>query len=241
MSSATNPLPVAILAGGLATRLHPITQTIPKALVPVAGVPFLTHQLKLLASHNLCDIILCVGHLGGQIEAAYGDGRAHGVRLRYAYDGPDLRGTAGALRQALPLLGKSFLVLYGDSYLEIDYGAVARTFSESGASALMTVIENSGGTEPSNVWLEDRRILAYSKKEPRPQMRHIDYGLSAYRAECVAGYEGSDLSDLQSNLAEQGLLCGFEVTVPYHEIGSPRGLQALEDYFHRQQSGRGPV
>jgi NDP-sugar pyrophosphorylase family protein len=227
---------MAILAGGLATRLHPITQTIPKALVPVAGKPFLAHQLKLLARNNVRDIVLCVGYLGNQIEEVFGDGRDFGVQLRYCHDGPELRGTAGALRQALPLLGKSFLVLYGDSYLDINYATVIKKFIEGNEVALMTVIENSRGTEPSNVWLKDQRVLAYNKKHPQVQMRHIDYGLSAYRTECLEEYEGSDLSDLQSQLAGQSLLAGFEVSTPYYEIGSHNGLKALEDYFHRQQS-----
>lgn len=225
---------LAILAGGLATRLYPITHTIPKALVPVAGEPFLAHQLRLLALNGVRDIVLCVGHLGQQIEKKFGDGRDFGVRLRYSYDGPQLRGTGGALRQALPLLGKSFLVLYGDSYLDINYAAVIQNFIQGAAPALMTVVENSHGTEPSNVWFEDQKILAYDKKNPRPEMRYIDYGLSAYRAECLAHFEGSDLSGLQSQLAEQGLLAGFEVTKPYHEIGSHGGLKALEDYFQQR-------
>ena len=100
----------------------------------------------------------------------------------------------------------------------------------------MTVIENSRGTEPSNVWFEDQRVLAYNKKNPLPQMRHIDYGLSAYRREYLAGFEGTDLSDLQSTLAAEGRMMGFEVTVPYHEIGSHGGLKALESYFQRQES-----
>jgi len=237
MSTRTEALPLAILAGGLATRLRPITETIPKALVPVAGEPFLTHQLRLLSRHGLRDIVLCVGHLGEQIEAAYGDGQAHGVRLRYSYDGPRLRGTAGALQRALPLLGDAFLVLYGDSYLEIDYGAVIERFRESAAPALMTVIENSHGTEPSNVWFENQTIRAYNKKQPLPQMRYIDYGLSAYRAECLADHPEGDLSNLQGALAEGGQMAGFEVTIPYHEIGSPIGLKALEDYFHQKESG----
>lgn len=235
MNTAPSPMPLAILAGGLATRLHPITQTIPKALVPVAGKPFLTHQLRLLARHGMRDIVLCAGHLGRQIEERFGDGGDFGLRLRYSYDGPELRGTAGALRHALPLLSETFLVLYGDSYLDIDYGAVAKKFSDSDAPALMTVIENSRGTEPSNVWFEDQRVLAYDKKNPQPQMRHIDYGLSAYRMECLTDFEGSDLSDLQSALAGKGRLMGVEVTVPYHEIGSHSGLKALEDYFQQRE------
>lgn len=236
MNAKTCPLSLAILAGGLATRLHPITQTIPKALVPVVGEPFLAHQIRLLARYGVHDIILCVGHLGNQVEEVFGDGSHFKVRLRYSYDGAQLRGTAGALRQALPLLGQSFLVLYGDSYLDIDYAAVSKKFMDGNAVALMTVIENSQGTEPSNVWFENQRVVAYNKKTPQPEMRYIDYGLSAYQAECLEKYEGNDLSDLQSKLAEQGLLAGFEVAVPYHEIGSHRGLKALESYFYRQQS-----
>jgi NDP-sugar pyrophosphorylase family protein len=228
-------LPLVILAGGLATRLRPITETIPKALVPVNGVPFLTHQLKLLVSHGLRDIVLCVGYLGEQIEAGYGDGSAHGVRIRYSYDGPNLRGTAGALRQALPLLGDAFLVLYGDSYLEIDYQAIQQKFIESKAQALMTVMENSHGTEPSNVWFKNQQVMAYDKKNPLPQMRHIDYGLSAYRSEALADYAGSDLSGLQSALAERRQMAGFEVTIPYHEIGSPSGLKALEEHLQHSR------
>jgi NDP-sugar pyrophosphorylase family protein len=235
MNADPSPLPLAILAGGLATRLHPITQTIPKALVPVANEPFLAHQLRLLSRHGVRDIVLCVGHLGQQIEERFGEGQDYGVRLRYSYDGPELRGTAGALRHALPLLGEAFLVLYGDSYLDFDYGAVAEKMRASGTSALMTVIENSHGSEPSNVWFEDQRVLAYSKKNPQPQMRHIDYGLSAYRTECLAGFQGNDLADLQSDLARNGRLMGFEVTVPYYEIGSHGGLKALESYLQRQQ------
>ena len=236
MNADPSPLAIAILAGGLATRLHPITQAIPKALVPVANQPFLAHQLRLLSRRGLRDIVLCVGHLGRQIEDRFGDGRDYGVLLRYSYDGEKLRGTAGALRHALPMLGDAFLVLYGDSYLDIDYAEVTRKVRDSGTRALMTVIENSHGTEPSNVWYEDQRVWAYNKKNPQPQMRHIDYGLSAYRRECIAGFEGTDLSDLQSALASEGKMMGFEVTIPYHEIGSHAGIKALENYFQRQES-----
>jgi NDP-sugar pyrophosphorylase family protein len=229
------PLPMAILAGGLATRLRPITHKIPKGLVPAAGEPFLTHQFRLFVRHGIRDIVLCVGYLGEQIEAVYGDGSAHGVRIRYCYDGPNLRGTAGALRNALPLLGDAFLVIYGDSYLEIDYAAVQQKFLESNAAALMTVMENSHGTEPSNVWFENGEVLAYNKKQPRPEMRYIDYGLSAYHSEVLANFDGADLSDLQSQLAERRAMAGYIATIPYHEIGSPTGLAAFENHL-RQSS-----
>jgi NDP-sugar pyrophosphorylase family protein len=225
--------PVAILAGGLATRLHPITETIPKALVPVAGRPFLAHQLELLARDDFRQVVLCVGHLGEQIEAAFGDGSNLGIKIDYSYDGEQLVGTAGALRRALPKLGEVFLTLYGDSYLEIDYRAVWSAFEKSGQPALMTVMENSRGTEPSNVEFAEGRVHVYDKRNPMPAMRYIDYGLGIYRSKIFRELpEGpTDLSSLQSSLASQGRLAGYEVTRPYFEIGSPNGLRALESHL----------
>ena len=220
---------MAILAGGLATRLRPITETIPKALVPVGGRPFLAHQLQLLSRQGFPHVVLCVGYLGQQIEEAFGDGRAHGIRLDYSYDGENLAGTAGALHLALPQLGPSFLTLYGDSYLEIDYRPVCTAFAACGQPALMTVIPETLGSEPANAWLENGAIRAYGKKNRTPEMKHIDYGLGLFRAELFHGASGlRDLSDLQSLLACEGRLAGYEVATPYFEIGSPRGLQTLE-------------
>jgi NDP-sugar pyrophosphorylase family protein len=232
------PLPtVAILAGGLATRLHPITETIPKALVPVAGRPFLAHQLELLSRQGFHHAVLCIGHLGEQIEAAFGNGQAHGILLDYSYDGKNLAGTAGALRQALPKLGPSFLTLYGDSYLEIDYRPVCSAFTACGRSALMTVIPEARGSEPANAWFENGAVRAYGKKNRTPEMKHIDYGLSLFHAEPFRDAPDlCDLSDLQSLLAHEGRLAGYEVTTPYFEMGSPRGLQALECHLKSKQA-----
>lgn len=223
---------VAILAGGLATRLRPITETIPKALVPVAGRPFLSHQLDLLSAQDFRRAVLCVGHLGEQIEAAFGS-RYGSMEIEYSHDGKHLKGTAGAIRQALDKLGEAFLVLYGDSYLEIDYRLACTAFEKSGKPALMTVIENSNGSEPSNVWFDGDEIRAYDKKNPWPEMHYIDYGLSLYRADVFRDRfpEISDLSELQGQLAQRGWLAGHEVTQPYFEIGSHDGLQALESHL----------
>jgi NDP-sugar pyrophosphorylase family protein len=234
MTSAPLP-PVAILAGGLATRLRPLTERIPKSLVPVAGRPFLAHQLDLLRSQGIRRAVLCVGHLGDQIEAAFGDGRAFGIELAYAYDGPSLAGTAGALRRALPLLGPEFFTLYGDSYLEIDYAEAWSAYRRQSASALMTVIAHALATEPANAWYEAGLIRAYDKQTPRPEMRHVDYGLGLFRADVVAGApEIADLSDLQTRLAREGRLAGHEVTRRYFEIGSPRGLADLESHLQER-------
>src|SRR5438045_847176 len=167
--------PVAILAGGLATRLQPVTENTPKALLSVAGQPFLAHQLRLLQAAGIRKVVLCVGYRGEMIEQHFLDGRGIGLELSYSFDGPELLGTGGAIRKALPLLGKRFLVLYGDSYLPIDYAAPVQAFLDSGKLGLMTVFRNEGRWDKSNVWFVDKVIRSYDKKQQTPEMRYIDY------------------------------------------------------------------
>lgn len=229
--------PVAILAGGLATRLRPITEKIPKLLVEVAGEPFFSHQLRLLKKNGVTKIVLCVGHLGEMIVERYGDGAKWGVQIDYSFDGPKLLGTGGALIRALPKLGDAFYVLYGDSYLPIDYQAVGRAFRASGQPGLMTVFENRGAYDASNVWFEDGRIRLYSKTEKPPEMRHIDYGLGVFRAAAFAGYPRDavvDLATVQTDLCARGELAGYEVKQRFYEIGSPAGLKELDQHLRRK-------
>ena len=220
-------LPVAILAGGLATRLGDVVQATPKSLVDVAGQPFIAHQLDLLRGHGLTNIVLCTGHLGSQIEEAVGDGSRYGVRVRYSHDGPSPLGTGGAIRHTLPLLGKAFLALYGDSYLECDYGAVERAFLASGRQALLTVFRNHDRWDRSNVLCLDGRIVRYGKAHPTPDMRHIDYGLAALRAETLLAYpesEALDLARVYEDLVARNALAAHEVSTRFYEIGTPSGL-----------------
>jgi NDP-sugar pyrophosphorylase family protein len=227
----TNEMTVAILAGGLATRLKPITEKVPKLLVEVAGEPFFTHQIRLLKGCGLEKLVLCVGYLGEQIVERYGDGSDWGVSIEYSFDGPRLLGTGGALIKALPKLGDAFYVLYGDSYLPIDYTAIGSAFLNSGRLGLMTVFENRGRFDSSNVWYEDGVIRAYDKKSRLPQMRHIDYGLGAFRRCALDGFprdEVVDLADVQKALLGRGELAGFEVTQRFYEVGSHAGLQELD-------------
>ncbi len=229
---------MAILAGGLATRLRPLTEQVPKALIPVAGEPFIAHQLRLLHSHGFRSVVLCVGYLGEMIEQEIGDGAAFGMQVRYCYDGPKLLKTGGALAQALPLLGKTWFMLYGDSYLRIDYGAVYETYLASGKPALMTVLENHNAWDRSNVLFKDGQIVKYDKHAPLPEMHHIDYGLSVFESAVFAGKEGQtfDLSDLQSELAAKGQMAGYLAEHRFFEIGSPSGLRELETYLTASSS-----
>jgi NDP-sugar pyrophosphorylase family protein len=215
----------------MATRLRPITEKIPKLLVEVAGEPFFSHQLRLLKQNGLTKIVLCVGYLGEMIVEQYGDGAKWGVEIQYSFDGPKLLGTGGALIRALPKLGEAFYVLYGDSYLPVDYQAVGRAFLDSGKLGLMTVFENREAYDASNVWFEDGRIRFYSKKEKLPQMRHIDYGLGLFRAAAFTGLprdEVVDLAAVQTDLVGRGELAGYEMKQRFYEIGSHAGLAELD-------------
>jgi NDP-sugar pyrophosphorylase family protein len=230
--------PVALLAGGLATRLRPITEKIPKALIAVAGQPFLAHQLRLLRTAGITRIVLCVGYRGEMIEQEFGDGSSHGVKLAYSFDGPTLLGTGGALKKALSLLGEHFFVLYGDSYLPIDYAAPARALAASGKLGLMTVFKNENRWDASNVWFENGEIKRYDKKQISPAMKHIDYGLGVLQAEALLPWPNKkpfDLAEVYADLIQKRKLAGFEVDQRFYEIGSAEGLAELDALLRSQQ------
>jgi NDP-sugar pyrophosphorylase family protein len=231
--------PVAILAGGLASRLGSIAEKIPKALVLVADEPFLTHQLRLLRAAGIRKVVLCVGYRGEMIEEEFGNGNSLGMELSYSYDGPELLGTGGALQKALPLLGEKFLVLYGDSYLPIDYAAPVHAFATSGKLALMTVFRNEDRWEPSNVWFEGGEIKQYTKGTRTPQMKHIDYGLGVFNSMALStSRQGTpiDLADVYQDLiSRRRELAGYEVDQRFYEIGSPNGLAELDSMLRSQR------
>ena len=231
-------LPVAILAGGLATRLEPLTKNIPKSLIPILGEPFVAHQLRLLQRSGIQHVILCVGHLGNTIEQAIGDGSAFGVEVEYSYDGATLLGTAGAIKGALPKLGKKFFVMYGDSYLACNYAAVEQEFLQRDGLGLMTVFRNDGQWDASNVEFEEGRIVAYSKKNRTSRMHYIDYGLGVFHAEAFAGTRATDLADVYAELLRAGELAGMEVHERFYEIGSPAGLQEMTSFLSRPGDAR---
>jgi NDP-sugar pyrophosphorylase family protein len=223
--------PVCLLAGGLGTRLGAVVADTPKPLLPVVGEPFLVHQLRLLARAGATRAVVCVGYLGETIEAALGPERL-GIALSYAYDPPALAGTAGAIRAALPLLGDRFLVLYGDTYLRIDYAAVDAAQARSGKPALMTVLRNEGRWDASNAIYADGVVKAYDKHAPVPAMRWIDYGLGVLTAAALdAAPDDPDLAGVYHALAGRGELAGYEATERFYEIGTPEALAETEAFL----------
>ena len=234
-------LPVAILAGGLATRMKPYTEQVPKSLLDVHGKPFAARQLECLAERGVRRVVLCVGHRGEMIRQVIGDGARFGVHVQYSDEGSELLGTGGALKKALPLLADAFLVIYGDSLLECDYEEAEKRFLESGKKGLMTVYRNDGRYDASNVLFADDRIRLYDKLNRVSGMSHIDYGLGVLSARAFDGVaQGTrvDLALIYQNLLAEGELAGLEVFERFYEIGSPAGLADTRKYFEAKESGK---
>ena len=226
--SNRNPLPsVALLAGGLATRMRPATATVAKSMLPVAGSPFIGHQLRMLVKQGVRHVVICCGYLEEQIRSYVGDGRTFGCAVDYSADGAHPLGTGGALRKALPLLGPGFFVMYGDSFLPVTLKPIWQAFAASQQPAMMTVYRNADQWDASNVEFVEGRIVNYSKRARTPAMKHIDYGLSCVRAEALEPWPQQlrfDLAEFTGLLVEQGGLAGYEVRERFYEIGSPAGM-----------------
>jgi N-acetyl-alpha-D-muramate 1-phosphate uridylyltransferase len=225
---------LALLAGGLATRMRPLTATTPKSLIEVAGEPFIIHQLRLFRRQGLQRIVICIGWLGDQIAAEIGDGARFGLSIVYSSDGDRLRGTGGALQRALPHLGEEFLVCYGDSYLDVPYPPVVDRFHAAGLPGLMTVYRNDDRWGRSNVEYDDGVIRCYDKRTRTPNMRHIDYGLAMLRRGVFEHWRDAapfDLAEVYQGLVATRQMAGFEVDRRFYEIGSAEGKADTEAYL----------
>jgi len=226
--------PVAILAGGLATRLRPLTECTPKSLITVAGRPFLFYQLELLKAQGIHDVVLCVGFLGDQIRTSVGDGSRFGLVIRYSFDGDEPLGTGGAIGRAVSLLGEHFFVLNGDSYLRCSYERVQAGYRESACPALMTVLRNDNRWVRSNAVFRDGVVNAYDKQNQRSDMTYVDFGLSVMSAAAVARFSHArvfDLSLIFSTLAAERRLAGMEMTERFYEVGSMQGIRDTEAHL----------
>jgi len=228
---------VAILAGGLATRLRPLTETIPKSLVEVSGKPFIIHQINYLNQQGVKNIVMCVGYLGEMIQEVVGNGKSFGVNIKFSYDGEYLLGTGGAIKNALPLLSDNFFILYGDSYLPINYSKIQQAFINSNKMGLMTIFKNKDKWDKSNVHFENNNLIEYNKKNSHTKMDHIDYGLGILSKPVFDKYSNDmvfDLADVYQELSKKGQLEGVEVFDRFYEIGSHSGLEEIQKYLKKK-------
>ena len=229
-------LPLAILAGGYATRLGALTSDLPKCLIEICGRPFVDWQLDLLVENGYTDFIFCISYKSELVQNHLGDGRRWGAKIRYSIDGEMQLGTGGAIQKALPLLGDSFAVIYGDSFLPIDYLSVELEFLDSKKLGMMTVYRNQNQFDASNVEYINGKLINYEKGLNNRRMHHIDYGLTYFRKESFlfrANELSFDLSSICHVLAKDGKLDGFEVFERFYEIGSVKGIEELSEYLRK--------
>jgi NDP-sugar pyrophosphorylase family protein len=225
---------LVLLAGGKATRLRPVTETIPKSMLEVAGRPFIAHQLELIRNNGIEKVLICASFLGEQIEDYAVDGSKFGLSVEYSFDGDELLGTGGAIKNALKKLDEQFFVMYGDSYLITDFKDINEYFFAQNKPALMTVHRNEGKWDNSNVQFEDGVLLKYDKVNRTSDMRHIDYGLGILSKTAFESFSGKrvfDLSEVYVKLLANGQLAGYEVIERFYEIGSFAGLEETDAYL----------
>jgi N-acetyl-alpha-D-muramate 1-phosphate uridylyltransferase len=229
--------PIVILAGGLATRLGVLSQITPKSLILVDREPFIAHQLRLLKNQGFERVVLCIGYLGDLIRIYVKDGKQFGLSVTYSEDGGQLLGTAGALYKASSLLDENFFVLYGDSYLMVDYKVIQKIFEEQNKPALMTVFENNDRGDNSNIEFSNNHIIKYDKKNKTINMNYIDFGLSVFKKNIFSSNDTfNDLSDLYRKLLAENQLASYEVFQKFYEIGSINGLNDFKDFIKRKEA-----
>jgi NDP-sugar pyrophosphorylase family protein len=240
MSEVLALMQAVILAGGLGTRLRPLTRTVPKALIPVRGRPFVDYQLDLLKKSGIGDFVFCLGHLGEKVRRHLGDGSAYGCNIQYSFDGPRLLGPAGALKRAEPLLQNRFFVTYGDAYLRAPYGDMMETLGSSEKLAVMSVYRNQNKFGRSDVEVKGDSVVRYDKKNRVEGMDWINYGVTALRREALDLIPEGEFCDEEAfygSLIKRKELLAFEVKERFYEIGTPTSLSEFEAFIGKEPKG----
>lgn len=224
---------VVILAGGMGTRIQSVAGNLPKALVPVANKPFVFHQLDLLREHGLKKILILAGYRSDMIKQALGDGSSTGFHIQIISENPDrLLGTGGALVNAIDHLDEAFMVMYGDSYLPVDYRQIIQWFQNQSRPAMMSVFHNAGQWDQSNVRVDGDRVAYYRKNAPAGSVDYIDYGLSIFRKDIIRRYQHAamplDMASIMYDLVDSRELAAYEVSQRFYEIGKPEGWAELD-------------
>ena len=225
---------VVIISGGVATRLRPLTESVPKAMLKVAGLPFIAHQLSLLKNKGIQRVIICSGYLSKQIEDFVGNGSKFGLSVSFSVEGEKLLGTGGAVKKALPLLENDFFLIYGDAYLDVNFKNIYDYFLSQKGLGLMAVFKNRDAWDSSNIMFKDGRIINYDKENKTENMDYIDYGLGILKKsafDLMKNKEIFDLSELYKKIIIMREMIAFEVATRFYEIGSPKGLEETEKYL----------
>jgi len=228
-----NNFTVIILAGGLATRLYPETLKIPKSLIKINNDPFIKHQLLLLKSKGINNVVLSLGNLGDKVEKYVNENNNFGLEIDFSFDGTKLLGTGGAIKNAFPKLSNPFGIIYGDSFLNIEYLDIINYFKQYSALGLMTVLKNNNLWDKSNIVFRDGKIIEYNK-DKSGGYEYIDFGFSILKKESFEDFLEKDIFDLKEvfyKLVNDNQLIGYEVFNRFYEIGSVSGINETENYI----------
>lgn len=230
---------LVLLAGGLATRLKPVTETIPKSMIEVGGKPFIEHQLSLIKKNSISNVIICAGKFGEMIKEFTEKRNSFGLNIKYSFDGSKLLGTGGAIKKALEYTGENFFVMYGDSYLTADLREVGNYYNSHKAKGLMTVYHNEGKFDKSNIEFTDGKIIRYDKKSADVDLKYIDYGLGILNRTAFDEFKDQEVFDLEKvyqSLLSKDQLAGYEVKERFYEIGSFNGLEETNKFLSASSS-----
>lgn len=231
-------LPLVILAGGLGSRLGEKTKDIPKALIDVAGQPFIFRQLNYLKDQGFKKIVICTAYRGNQIKEYVGNGSKFSLNISYSDDGEEMLGTGGSVKKASNMFDKNFFILYGDSFLPIDFSLVESAFNKENKPALMTVLKNTKKLDKSNAYFNNK-IVHYNKRNPDKMMDYIDYGLTVVDKSIFTKFptkKNFDLADVFEDLSKRNQLAGIEISVRFYEIGSINGLRDTIEFFKKEEN-----
>ena len=230
---------IVMLAGGLGTRLGKRYEKTPKSMIRILGRPFLQHQIELLKERGIRRILLCTGHLGEQIKAYFGNGEKFGVNIQYSEEGEKLMGTGGALKKAESFINENFFLMWGDSYLLLDYMNIWNAYFKSGCVGLMVVYNNYNQRVKSNVIVKDGKIVLYDKWKSYPDMVYIDNGVSVFNKVILKEIPPDNVFAIEKVFKKwslEGKLAAYETEQSFYEIGSIPGLREFEALVSRQNS-----
>jgi NDP-sugar pyrophosphorylase family protein len=229
--------PVVILCGGQATRLGALTKHLPKSLIPIHGKPFIDWQLELIRNQGAREVVLCTGHLDQALREYVGNGSRYNLRISYSHENKPL-GTAGALRQAIPLLPPAFFVTYGDSYLEYPWSRIFKDFERSQTNSHLSIYPNRGQWDNSNIQVSKGQLLYFSSPTSADACEYIDYGLSILTRAAVSAFPShGDLKDELQRMSTDGQISFTIVDKRFFEIGSKQGIADLTKHLPQPMHG----
>lgn len=225
-----------ILAGGLGTRMRSITgDKTPKALLTIGEKPFIEWQVRWLKKLGMTKLILSIGHGGELIENFLNTLSDLNLEIKIVYDGPTLLGTGGAVKKSLGLLEENFFVTYGDSFLFFDGIKMMNAHLDSQKPITMMVYKNKNQGDKSNVSILNSEMI-YDKKNIKPDMDYIDYGVSAFQRKYFlqnSNQDIFDLADLVSKASYKNEVFPYFAKHMFFEVGSPQGLENLSQFLRK--------